>query len=181
MKILVDTNVVLRAAQASHPHHASAKSSLESALANGHQVCVVPQVLYEVWAVATRPSEQNGLGLPVQQAAELVSKIRDTFTLLEDPPGFADHWLQVVVENDSKGKTSHDARLYAAMLAHGVDHIITFNKSDFQRYKGLTTLFPPEMSKDGDTRKVVGDLEPSLTEERVTRSPIPERDKDRDR
>jgi predicted nucleic acid-binding protein len=31
----------------------------------------------------------------------------------------------------------HDARLAAVMLAHGVNHILTFNVDDFRRYPGI--------------------------------------------
>jgi len=40
------------------------------------------------------------------------------------------------------GKPSHDARLVAAMLAHGVTHILTFNDTDFRRYAGITPVVP---------------------------------------
>ena len=142
MKLLVDTNVVLRAAQASHPHHEEAKAALESLLAGANEVCIVPQVLHETWAVATRPAEQNGMGLTTKDAAALITRIRATFVIFEDPAGFIDRWQQVVTEYEAKGKSSHDARLVAAMQAHGIDHVLTFNTQDFQRYRGLTTISP---------------------------------------
>lgn len=40
------------------------------------------------------------------------------------------------------GKNAHDARLVAAMLAHGLTHLLTFNDADFQRFTGITTVTP---------------------------------------
>lgn len=37
-----------------------------------------------------------------------------------------------------KGKNAHDARLVAAMVRHGLTHILTFNAQDFSRYRGIT-------------------------------------------
>lgn len=40
------------------------------------------------------------------------------------------------------GKTAHDARLVAAMHAHGLTHLLTFNEPDFRRYAGIIVLTP---------------------------------------
>jgi len=39
------------------------------------------------------------------------------------------------------GTQVYNARLVAAMLAHGIDRILTFNVADFSRY-GVTVLHP---------------------------------------
>ena len=36
----------------------------------------------------------------------------------------------------------HDARLAAAMYFHGIRHILTLNRSDFDRFEGVTVLHP---------------------------------------
>jgi hypothetical protein len=43
------------------------------------------------------------------------------------------------------GKKAHDARLVAAMLAHGLSRLLTFNVSDFARYPGITVLEPAQV------------------------------------
>lgn len=67
MKILVDTNVLLRLTQASSPQQFEARSVLMLLEKTGFELCLVPQVLYEYWVVAKRPILVNGLGwLPPQ-------------------------------------------------------------------------------------------------------------------
>lgn len=100
--------------------------------------------------------------------------------LLEDPPGFADEWLQVVVENEVTGKNSHDARRVAEMQIHGVDRVLTFNTTAFQRFNGLTPMSPPDVVK-GDARLNPMTFEPTMTERQFEGRPSQERDKDRDR
>jgi predicted nucleic acid-binding protein len=62
MKVLVDTNVLVRVAHKTHPHTRLAETALQQLWNDGHDLRIVPQVLYEYWSVATRPIEQNGLG-----------------------------------------------------------------------------------------------------------------------
>jgi hypothetical protein len=37
---------------------------------------------------------------------------------------------------------AHDARLVAAMIVHGVTHLLTFNGADFARYSGIRITDP---------------------------------------
>ena len=47
MRILVDTNIVLRLADKGHRMHADAVAAVDWLNANGHECVIVPQVLYE--------------------------------------------------------------------------------------------------------------------------------------
>ena len=61
MRILLDTNVLLRLDDAGRDSHAHAMDAVDWLVANGYERVLVPQNLYEYWAVATRPVENNGL------------------------------------------------------------------------------------------------------------------------
>lgn len=67
MKILADANLLLRSAQPEHPQHEVARNALSQLHSHGHELVIVPQVIYEFWVVATRPVEVNGLGFPAEQ------------------------------------------------------------------------------------------------------------------
>src|SRR5437773_9652179 len=43
---------------------------------------------------------------------------------------------------DVKGKQVHDANIVATMLGHGLDHILTHNTADFERFRGLIDVVP---------------------------------------
>jgi predicted nucleic acid-binding protein len=45
------------------------------------------------------------------------------------------------------GKSTHDARLVAAMRVHQVTHILTFNIQDFTRYPGINILSPQAIAE----------------------------------
>lgn len=145
MRILLDTNIVLRLGDKSHAMHGEALAAIDWLNANGHECLIVPQVLYEYWVVATRPAEKNGLGMLVAHADAAISQWIALFRLLLDERGVFGHWRELVTAHDVKGRNAHDARLVAAMQRHGVTHILSFNKSDFTRFTAISAITPAEL------------------------------------
>lgn len=142
MRVLVDTNVLARLAQAGHAHHAIAHAAVRRMLERDDEPCIVPQVLYEFWVIATRPVSGNGLGFSVDRAEADVANHKQVFTLLLDERAIYPEWERLVVALAVSGKPAHDARLVAAMQRHGLTHLLTFNGSDFSRYPGITVIEP---------------------------------------
>jgi predicted nucleic acid-binding protein len=142
VRILIDTSVLVRT---SHPQSADYQIAVDAIAAlpdTGYEACLVPQVIYEYWVVATRPSRQNGLGFTAQQAASDIAQLRSFFPLLRDERAIFDRWHQLVTDHEVLGKNGHDARLVAAMERHAILQILTFNDSDFLRFPGITVLTP---------------------------------------
>lgn len=142
MSYLVDTNVLLRLAQRTHSMHVDARRALASLRNQGEELCIIPQNIIEFWAVATRPLESNGLGLTVDEAAREIRKLKRLFKLLPDTPAIFTEWENLVIQHQVKGKPTHDARLVAAMVAHKITHILTFNIEDFKRFSSITAVDP---------------------------------------
>lgn len=142
MRILLDANMLLRSVQPNHPQHADAVSAVISLEAGGYHPVIVPQVLYEFWVVATRPVPQNGLGFSAVVAEQEIAQIRSFRDLLQDDESMFDAWLALVSKYAVLGKRAHDARLVAAMLRHGVTHLLTFNSKDFARFAEITVISP---------------------------------------
>jgi predicted nucleic acid-binding protein len=141
MAALVDTNVLLRLMQPHSPHSPIAEHPLNALRRRKEELCVVSQNLIEFWVVATRPMAENGLGLTVEAAHGEASTIRRIFRLLPELPLHAE-WERLVNSHRVSGKSSHDARLVAAMKIHGIQSILTFNTQDFSRYADITVLDP---------------------------------------
>ena len=68
MSWLLDTNLLLRLADAQSPEHAVAEAAIEHLIARQESVFISAQVLVEFWAVATRPESVNGLGWSFQKS-----------------------------------------------------------------------------------------------------------------
>ena len=145
MSTLVDTNVVTRCAQPTHPLCQPAADALTRLRQQGEELCLVPQNFYEFWVVATRPTAQNGLGLTPAQTQVELARLKALFTVRNDTPALFSEWEQLVVAFQVNGKNAHDARLVAAMSIHGITQLLTFNKPDFQRYHGITVVSPREV------------------------------------
>ena len=145
MNTLLDTNLLARTVQLSHPMHRLAADALAELRRQGDVLCLVPQNLYEFWAVCTRPAAQNGLGMSLAQTQTEFARIKTVFTLLDDTPDIFPQWEHLVIQYQIQGKNAHDARLVAAMMVHGLNRILTFNVGDFQRYQTLTVLDPQQV------------------------------------
>lgn len=145
MAVLIDSNVLLRSLHPSHPHYALAENSVATLRLRNETLCIAPQTLIEFWAVASRPREDNGLGLPIVRVATELMSLRRLFRLLPSTPEVLEAWQQIVVTQGILGKQTHDAHLVAIMNVHSVQSILTFNVSHFARYPNITVLNPAQI------------------------------------
>ena len=137
MIYLVDTNVLLRFADRTHPLHPRVRAAVRTLRAEGHRLQATSQNCVEFWNVATRPADKNGLGLEPADADRLLRLVERLFPVLPDVPAVYPQWRQLVVAFGVSGVQVHDARLVAAMRVHSMTHILTFNVADFVRYATL--------------------------------------------
>jgi predicted nucleic acid-binding protein len=142
MNVLVDTNVLARSIQPTHSMYLPAKDATTALRLQGHTLCIVPQNLYELWVMCTRPISTNGLGKTVTEATTELATIKAAFLLLPDSSTILPAWEALVTTHAVLGRNAHDARLVAAMLVHGVTHLLTFNDQDFRRFTAVTVLTP---------------------------------------
>jgi predicted nucleic acid-binding protein len=142
MRLLLDTNVVLRLANREAPEHALLRECIDGAALAGDELCVTAQVVFEFWVVATRPISNNGLGLSVEAARDKVDLMLATFPLLPDPPDLVQRWLDLCTRYAVCGRAAHDARLVACMLAANVSDLVTLNAEDFARHPDVRCVVP---------------------------------------
>ena len=142
MRVLIDTNILLRSAQPNHPLYPQASGAVAKLMRDRHEVFVCAQNVVEFWNVATRPAELNGLGLSQEEALLEVSSIEGFFTLLPDVPSIYATWKEVVREHRVQGVKVYDTRLVAVMTVYRVDSVLTFNAADFKRYTSIAILHP---------------------------------------
>ena len=144
--ILVDTSVWGRTLRPSAPQHLVAVDAVTSLRIAGHQLASVSQVFYELWSVSTRPIANNGLGFSAEQTLEDQRRILESTELYDDDRGAFDVWKDLVAAYKVAGKQAHDARLVAAMVRHGVSHLLAFNGQDFGRFREIAVLAPADAS-----------------------------------
>ncbi|MBW4684961.1 MAG: type II toxin-antitoxin system VapC family toxin [Komarekiella atlantica HA4396-MV6] len=144
MVYLVDTNILLRLVDRTHPLHPIIRTAIRKLQRDGHTLQITPQNCIEFWNVATRPAIKNGFGLTPKEVGRLLRLIERLFPLLPDTPIIYPEWRKLVVAFSVSGVQVHDARLVAIIKANGLTHILTFNTKDFIRYasEGIVAVDP---------------------------------------
>ncbi len=150
MNVLLDPNILARMFQLGHVQHALALDAVDALTGRGDTPCLVPQVLYEFWVVATRPMASNGMGLSATATAAELTRLQQLFPLLADSAAIFPAWLGLVTRHAVLGKQGHDARLVAAMMIHQVTHLLTFNVADFSRFPGIVAIDPARLAVPGN-------------------------------
>ena len=143
--MLVDTSILLRTLQLQHPQLPVVRSAIKSLTAQGRDLHIAPQNLVELWVVATRPADYNGLGMTPAAAAAELTRLKSIFLLLPETPAIYPVWESLVAQHQVSGKPAHDARLVAAMKVHGLSGILTFDRSGFSRFPGIEVVNPVDV------------------------------------
>lgn len=138
--VLVDTNVLLTATAVKREQHRKALAVLDDWPRRGIRLCASGQVLREYLVAATRPAEQNGLGLSVADALANVKAFSGRLHFLDENEAVGRRLHALVEEVGSMGKQVHDANLVATALVHGVPRLLTENLDDFQRFSEQVEL-----------------------------------------
>lgn len=140
--VFVDTNILVYASRQRSPFHARASAGLGQAGRGGGSLWFSRQILREYLAVVTRPQ-------PTEPALSSDAAVADAegflakFTVAEDGPRVTKMLLQLLAQHQSGGKQVHDTNIVATMLAHGITRLLTFNESDFRRFRALIEVVVP--------------------------------------
>jgi len=113
---LLDTNILLRMSKSDDPHHPIIGRALRLLVAQGARLCFTSQILGEFWNASTRPLDQDGFGLSVEETDRLARVIERNFELLPD-----------------------------SREVHGVTQLLTVNVRDFERFPLLRAVHPAEL------------------------------------
>jgi predicted nucleic acid-binding protein len=145
MKVLLDSNILIRWLEPQHPDQILVQTAMDRILAASGEFCYTLQNVSEFWNALTRPLDRNGYGLTPEEADLRVRAFEFRLTFLTDTPDVYLAWRRLLVEHAVRGVQVHDARLVASMLAHGVEKILTFNTRDFARYTQIEAIHPSQV------------------------------------
>jgi predicted nucleic acid-binding protein len=139
---LIDSNILIRWVKPDDRDYPLVNAAVDRLIDQGCTLLYTSQNLAEFWNTCTRPVEQNGYGLSIEETDARASVIESTLDLLPDGDAIHLEWRRLVVTFRVSGAKVHDARLVAAMHVHGVPRILTFNERDFARYTSVEALHP---------------------------------------
>ncbi len=138
--IFLDTNILLGACDESRRSHSACLSIINSAFRKGFHPLLSNQVLREYLVVATRPHQDNGLGLEPDTALANLDELRRVCGVLDDISPIQRRLERLVRKHDIRGKRIHDANIVATMLSHGIHWLVSDNPPDFQGIEELNLL-----------------------------------------
>ncbi len=144
-RVLLDSNILIDLS-ASDPARSTPVKQVLSLLGARQVVLYITfQNASEFWNTATRPRQNNGLGLSTAAAGELLRDFEARTTLLADTQAVYRYWRDLIERYAVRGKQVHDAKLAASMLVHKLDLLLTSNKSDFTRFREIIAITPEEI------------------------------------
>jgi predicted nucleic acid-binding protein len=145
MKVLVDSNILIRWLEPNHPDQVLVARALDRLTVAKADLCYTSQNVGEFWNAATRPVNRNGYGLSPKEADLRAKSFEERLIFLPDSLAVHLEWRRLLVHYTVSGVQVHDARLVAAMHTHSVEGILTFNIRDFARYSTVQIFHPAQI------------------------------------
>jgi toxin-antitoxin system PIN domain toxin len=141
--VLLDTNILIHAANAASRFHAEARRLRDQALEGALHACLTPQILWEFYSVMTNPRRVERplppeLALREVQAyvqAEQIGMIIPLRTTYRRA-------LELLRRHRVRGRRVFDLYLVATMLDHEISTLYTENVADFQEFGGVKVVNP---------------------------------------
>lgn len=142
---LLDTNIVLRFSNPADAQHELVTNAVAAVLARGDECYLAAQILIEMWVVATRPTDVNGLGWSTTYTRNVIDQLMQRFPMAEEAPQLFPTWLELVSTHKISGKRTHDIRIVALMKTAAIHHIITLNPNDFSNIPDIKVVHPRDI------------------------------------
>ena len=141
---LLDTNVLVYAADAASEFHTDAKRLRDQGIEGTLPLAVSPQVLMEFFAVITNPRRVEHPRSPEEARIE-VEKYLHATTIRKIHPGtdITERVLALLQAHPEITRQQiFDCHLAATMLTNRVTRIYTYNADDFRHFAGIEVLTP---------------------------------------
>lgn len=145
---VVDTNVLLDAADASSEHHARCRALLETARAGVVPWFLTWGIAYEFLRVATHPRVYARPWTAPKALAFLDALLRSpSARLLTPTPRHAEVLATCLIEvPEARGNLVHDLHTAVLMREHGIGRIVTRDR-DFLRFGFLEVVDPSRVNR----------------------------------
>lgn len=140
---LLDTNVLVYAADEASPLYERSKSLRDKGLLSQIQLCVCPQVLMEFFAIITDPRRVENPREPKEAIEEIEKYLlsKNIFKIYPKEDTLL-RTIRLLKKYNLKRQRVFDAQLVATMLSNGLTRIYTFNQEDFFKFEEIEVLTP---------------------------------------
>jgi len=140
---LLDTNILVYAADKKSPFHESATALRERGLAGEIPLSICPQVLNEFFAIVTDPKRVINPRTQEEALLEVEKYFRSqSIPTIHAKPDTFERALDILKKYEVTRQEIFDVQLIATMLTNGVTRIYTYNRDDFIKFKEIEVLNP---------------------------------------
>jgi len=140
---LLDTNILVYAADERSPFHQATKALRKKGLSGEIPLCVCPQVLNEFFAIVTDPRRVSNPRTQLEARLEIEKYLYSKNILKIHPgPEIIEKTLDLLKQHEITKQKIFDLQLVATMLANNVTHLYTYNHDDFSKFKEIEILIP---------------------------------------
>lgn len=140
---LLDTNVLVYAADETSSFHQPSKTLRDKGLSGKISLCVFPQILSEFFAIITDTKRVSNPRNQQEAIAE-VEKYVNAKQILKFYPGpdIIEIMLGLLKRYEIRKQEIFDLQLVATMLSNDITRIYTFNQNHFSRFEEIEALTP---------------------------------------
>jgi predicted nucleic acid-binding protein len=140
---LLDTNILVYAADERSPFHQATKVLREKGLRGDIPLCICPQVLNEFFAIVTDPKRVSNPRTQIEARLEIEKYLYSKNILKIHPgPEIIERTLDLLKQYEITKQEIFDLQLVATMLTNNVTRIYTYNHDDFSKFKQIEILIP---------------------------------------
>ncbi len=139
--LLVDTNVLVYAANPNAPLHSVALATLVRHRTAGRQMWISTQVIREFLVVMCNPNLTTP-ALNPEQAAVSVRYFLRRFFVAQDTHQVSRALSRLLILLPAGARRIHDGNIVATCQAHGISSILTHNPGDFAPFASVITIEP---------------------------------------
>jgi predicted nucleic acid-binding protein len=140
---LLDTNVLVYAADKNSPFFEGSRKLIESGFAGEIDLCISPQTISEFFAVIT-DSKRVENPRTQKEAITEIKKYLQSKRILKIYPGpeTSNTMVDLLERYPVKKQEIFDLQLVATMLSNRVKRIFTFNREDFLKFADIEVMEP---------------------------------------
>lgn len=139
---LIDTNVLIYAADEASPFHKASKDLRDKAIKGEIELCLCPQILMEFYAILTDPKRVENSRKPKEVIEEIEKYLNSGIQIIYPKEDAILRVLHLLRKYKLKKQKVFDAFLVATMLSNGVYQVYTYNQEDFEKFEEIEVLIP---------------------------------------
>lgn len=139
---LLDTNILIYAADIEFEFHFKAKEIRDNATNGKIEAYITPQVLAEFYSTITSSKRVNNPLTPELAKTEVENYLSTPLKMIFIKENTVKRAVELAVRHRLTGAKIFDALLAATMLDNRIYTICTFNDSDFSKFTGIKVINP---------------------------------------